>query len=342
MAEAFFGLPAPDRQEALEIASQFLGRPTDLVEKDAYVAWALSALERAPFGRHVVFKGGTSLSKAHRVIDRFSEDVDLTYDLRALAPDVVGDGWPRSRSQAKAWTVGIQERLGSWVIAEAVPWYRQMAEADGAPVRVDASVDVSRNSFDLLLHYAPAAPSVGAYVAPTVRLEFGARGTGEPHALHTISADAATVPALAALTFPTATVSVLTAERTFWEKATAAHVYAHRTVFRGARGFARHWYDLARLHATGIAARAIADRPLANEVANWKALFFREAGVDYAEAISGRLLLVPRDEALATLDEDYAAMRRAGLLFATAPDFAEVMRVCAEVEAHANETASHS
>jgi len=308
VAESFFELQAADRQEALEIASQFLGRPADLLEKDVYVAWALAALERAPFGRHVVFKGGTSLSKAHRVIDRFSEDVDLTYDLRAFAPDVAGNGWPRSRSQAKAWTGAIQERLGSWVIAEAMPWYRQMAEADGAPVHVEASVDVRRNCFDLLLHYGRISPSTSAYVAPTVKLEFGARGTGEPHAPHTISADAAHVPALSAITFPSAAVSVLTAERTFWEKATAAHVYAHLTTFRGARGFARHWYDLARLQATGIAEHAIADRSLAHEVAEWKTLFFREPGIDYADAVTGRLRLVPRGEALEALGEDYGAL----------------------------------
>jgi hypothetical protein len=342
MAETYFELPVTDQQEALEVGSQHLGRPTDLLEKDVYVTWALAALERAPFGRHVVFKGGTSLSKAHRVIDRFSEDVDLTYDLRTFAPDVAADGWPRSRSQAKAWTAAIQERLGDWVISEAVPRYRQTAEADGAPVRVEASVDVRRNAFDLLLHYRRIAPSASAYVAPTVKLEFGARGTGEPHAQHTIPSDAAAVPALSAITFPAATVSVLTAERTFWEKATAAHVYTHRTAFRGARGFARHWYDLARLHATGVAARAIADRPLAREVADWKTLFFREPGVDYADAVAGRLQVVPHGDALDALREDYAAMRLAGLFFTTAPDFDEVMRVCTEVEAHANETARSS
>jgi len=258
------------------------------------VAWALAALERAPFGRHVVFKGGTSLSKAHRVIDRFSEDVDLTYDL---------------------------------------------AEADGAPVRAEASVDVRRNCFDLLLHYGRISPSTSAYVAPTVKLEFGARGTGEPHAQHTISADAAHVPALSAITFPSAAVSVLTAERTFWEKATAAHVYAHLTTFRGARGFARHWYDLARLQATGIAERAIADRSLAHEVAEWKTLFFRDPGIDYADAVTGRLRLVPRGEALEALAEDYGAMRLAGLFFANAPGLEEIMRTCAEIETSANETA---
>ena len=342
MAEAFFELTATDQQEALEIASQYLGRPPDLLEKDTFVTWALSVLERAPFGRHVVFQGGTSLSKAHRVIDRFSEDVDLTYDLRAFAPDIAGDGWPRSRSQAKAWSTAIQERLGGWVVAEALPWYQHMAAADGAPVRVEASVDAGRNSFDLYLHYGHASPSTSAYVAPTVKLEFGARGTGEPHTRHTITAEAANVPALSAITFPSAEVSVLTAERTFWEKATAAHVYVHRTAFRGARGFARHWYDLTRLHTAGIAERAIADRSLAHEVAQWKALFFREPGVDYAAAVTGQLRLVPSGEALEALGEDYDAMRLAGLFLEEAPGIEEIMHTCTKIEARANETALRS
>ena len=44
-----------------------------------------------PYAEHLVFKGGTSLSKAYGVIRRFSEDMDLTYDIRAIAGDLVGD-----------------------------------------------------------------------------------------------------------------------------------------------------------------------------------------------------------------------------------------------------------
>jgi len=39
-----------------------------------------------------VFKGGSSLSKGYQIISRFSEDVDLTYDIRVLAPDLSGPG----------------------------------------------------------------------------------------------------------------------------------------------------------------------------------------------------------------------------------------------------------
>ena len=40
----------------------------------------------------MVFKGGTSRSKRYQIVSRFSEDVDLTYGVRVLAPDLAGPG----------------------------------------------------------------------------------------------------------------------------------------------------------------------------------------------------------------------------------------------------------
>ena len=65
------------------------GRPLNSLDKDG----ALDVLFRAPFADHLVFKGGWSLSKGYGIIKGFSEDVDLTYDIRALGPDLV---WPSS------------------------------------------------------------------------------------------------------------------------------------------------------------------------------------------------------------------------------------------------------
>src|SRR5438270_11684296 len=87
MPEAFLELPAPDRQEALNFAASQTGRPANLLEKDVWVVQALDVLFSSEFGSHLVFKGGTDLSKVHRVIERFSEDVDVTYDIRELAPN---------------------------------------------------------------------------------------------------------------------------------------------------------------------------------------------------------------------------------------------------------------
>ena len=90
MADLFLQLSETDRKDALEVAASQLGRPAHLLEKDVWVVWALRTLFEAPIGKHLVFKGGTSLSKAFRAIRRFSEDVDVTYDIRAIAPDLAG------------------------------------------------------------------------------------------------------------------------------------------------------------------------------------------------------------------------------------------------------------
>ncbi len=57
----------------------FTGIPADHIEKDFWVTEVLRGVTTASrnVGCSIVFKGGTSLSKAHRLIQRFSEDVDL-------------------------------------------------------------------------------------------------------------------------------------------------------------------------------------------------------------------------------------------------------------------------
>ncbi len=90
MSDVFLQLSAEDRIEALATAAAESGRPAHLLEKDVWVVWALRALFDAPLGEALVFKGGTSLSKAYDVIQRFSEDIDLTYDIRRLLPDLDG------------------------------------------------------------------------------------------------------------------------------------------------------------------------------------------------------------------------------------------------------------
>jgi predicted nucleotidyltransferase component of viral defense system len=74
MAEDYFTLSREDRLEALGVVATESGRPLHLLEKDIWVVWAIDGLFLSEFGEHLVFKGGTSLSKAYGVIGRFSEE----------------------------------------------------------------------------------------------------------------------------------------------------------------------------------------------------------------------------------------------------------------------------
>ena len=94
VAESWFALSAEDQKEALAVAAAESGWPAFLLEKDIWVVWALQSL---------TFKGGASLSKAHGVIDRFSEDVDYSrhwYDLDRLARAGISEAAVRDRTLA--------------------------------------------------------------------------------------------------------------------------------------------------------------------------------------------------------------------------------------------------
>ena len=336
MAETSFQhLSATERRDALDVAARRGGRETFLLEKDTWVVATLRILFEAPFGRHLVFKGGTSLSKVWRAIRRFSEDIDITYDIRGFAPDLVVGGdeeaIPPTRSQERRWTRAIRPRLAEWVRDTAGPLVRGELARAGFPTRVRAEAE------RLYIGYEPLFEPRGI-VRPEVQVDFGARSTGEPHAAHPVVCDAAAhLPGLA---FPEARPATMLPERTFWEKATSMHVYCLQGRVRGER-WSRHWYDLVRLDDAGIASRALADHELALAVARHKAMFFRENDsdrqrIDYRSAVSGNLKLVPSGTAQEALAEDYASMLSIGMLLDQNEPFDALMKRCALIEERAN------
>jgi hypothetical protein len=133
MPESWFELSSADQSEALEVAAGRSGRPAHLLEKDIWVVWALSAIYDSPLGDSLTFKGGTSLSKVYKVIDRFSEDIDLTYDIRELVPDLLRDGnpIPASASQEKKITSAVRSRLPQWIEQTVQPVIEQALVASG-------------------------------------------------------------------------------------------------------------------------------------------------------------------------------------------------------------------
>ena len=339
MVETFLSLANSDRREALEVAAAKTGRPAHILEKDVWVVWALRSLFESPYGKNLVFKGGTSLSKAYGIIRRFSEDVDITYDIRALAPDLVGtdpDPIPPNGNQRKKWAKEISSLLPVWVAESVVPLIQSNLDEQGLTARIELPGDGN-----LRLHYE-AATKTSSYVLPAVLLEFGARSTGEPSEVVRIECDAAS--AIPSVMFPEASARVMRPERTFWEKATAMHVYCLRGQYRGDR-FARHWYDLARLQDAGIVESALRDRSIPEAVAVHKAAFFRERDrdgdqIDYQAAINGALRLVPEAEVSTELKADYDRMVDEAMFFEEVASFDALMEQVQSIQDQVNLTTS--
>ena len=79
--------------EFLQATAAHIGIPAVHVEKDYWVTRVLKRLQESDYSEAVVFKGGTSLSKAHHLIQRFSEDIDLAL----MWEDGLSNSHPRSR-----------------------------------------------------------------------------------------------------------------------------------------------------------------------------------------------------------------------------------------------------
>lgn len=337
MAESWFSLSRQDQSEALEVAADRTGRPAHLLEKDIWVVYVLSAIYSSPLAEKLTFKGGTSLSKAYKIIDRFSEDVDLTYDIRELVPDLLRESnpIPISSSQEKKITSAVRHRLPTWIVSEVLP----ILESALTALKLEVSLTISGKENEKLIVAYPAIKTGTGYAATAIQLEFGARATGEPNHIHEVGCDIA--GAIPQVDFPIARPLVMAAERTFWEKATAAHVYCLQGRLRGER-YSRHWYDLAAIAQSDYYESAVNDRELGKKVAEHKSMFFAEkdatgAKVDYHHAVTGAIQLVPTGESLTALERDYMAMLEDGLLALHQPDFSELIENCRAIEIRMND-----
>lgn len=207
--------------------------------------------------------------------------------------------------------------------------------------KLGAKLEVAGADKDkLLLHY-PAVKQGTGYVAPVVTLEFGGRATGEPHAAMPVTCDID--GHIDGVTFPTASPVVMSVARTFWEKATATHVYCAQGRIRGER-YARHWHDLAAIMRSSHFDAVIKDRAVARAVAEHKSYFFSEkdaAGdtVDYFAAVAGALHVVPEGAAREALAADYASMLEDQVMVGDALPFEDLMLACGQVAARANSAA---
>lgn len=184
-----------------------------IAEKDFWVCWSLYRIfQILQFRPHLIFKGGTSLSKVHHLIERFSEDVDLSLSRRDLgfADDRDPEQPGISKKEARRRLDALVAECKRVIREKLVPALRQ--DFAGVLGNSDWSVELDLDDPQTVLFaYPPTEVSGGlSYVRPAIRLEMGARSDDWP------AADAEITP-YAAEVFP-ALFSVRTCKvRTLWQ-----------------------------------------------------------------------------------------------------------------------------
>jgi hypothetical protein len=325
-------LPAGDRRDIFTEAAARRGiRPT-IIEKDFWVCVVLKILfHKSRFAKSLVFKGGTSLSKAHGLIERFSEDIDLVLDWTLIGFGEDGRNPLQefdSRSKQDRFNKEMNSLAAAYIAGTLCPELSDLLQQEEMGLSTVVDPD---DPHAIGIRY-PAAFSE-TYIRPEVRLEIGPLASWVPSAAHTIRPYAFDVlPEL--FESPECNVVAIAAERTFWEKSTILHQEAHREA-RIPQRYSRHYYDLYKLAVSPIRASALASPKLLQDVVEFKRRFYPSAWARYDLAVPGSFMLLPAASAHVTeLERDYADMQV--MLFGESPEFGAILGEPKELENEIN------
>ena len=311
-----------------------------MVEKDFWVSWTLAALFAHPeFRDQLVFKGGTSLSKVFGVIERFSEDIDLS-----VSPDFVGikEEWveeAESRNKRTERMKQLEAACIQRVRDRFAPELERIAEeALGKPKNgaqwMEFQVDDDTHSPVVLFHYPSNEATGFEYLRRSVKMEFGSLTDQKPAGKYGIRPWVAEeFPELLA-DFHCDLVA-LELERSFWEKATILHAEYHRDAAKPIRDrFSRHYADTAAMATRAEIGSALLNNELRQHVAEWKSRFFPSSWARYDLAKPGTFHLVPPKSRRAELEKDYLAMQP--MFLNEPPSFAYVLETLTDLESRIN------
>ena len=333
---SFISMPSERRRLICEQTAAKTGLVASSVEKDFWVTWMLEKLfALTEQGEHLTFKGGTSLSKVWKLIERFSEDIDLVIHRDALgfggenAPEQASSGKQR-KLRLDALKAAAQQCVQSEILpALRVVFAGELHAGTDWSLQPDPA-DSDRQT--LLFTYPTVFPDHPSYLRQVVKIEMGARSDTDP-------SETAEVEPVISEVFPEllsasrVRVRAVRPERTFWEKAMLLHEESFRTEERSRRKkyMARHYYDLFRLIQMGIADRAAADLGLFRRIAEHREVYFRYSWVDYSTLTPGSLRLVPNADQRSDWTADYAGMQME-MLYGEVPTFEAVMKTVREFE----------
>lgn len=336
--DTFAVLAVDDRRTYFTETAALIGLNPEHVEKDFWVCWTLNQLFALPeIGDQLTFKGGTSLSKAYRIIQRFSEDIDIT-----ISREYLGFGGAHDPENApsgkkrKAWLQDLKKACGMFVstkLAAALSASISQRLA-GAALTSDAQ-DPDQQT--LLFRYPGCWPDLAdGYFGRFVKIELGARSDPWPTEQLTVS------PYVAEhfpnrFTIGRRPVQVLAKERTFWEKAALLHEENCRPSDKPIKPrLSRHYYDLARMIELGVDDSALDKIDLFDRVVEHRSVFFAHSWVDYETMKRGSFHIVPREGRESEWKKDYERTKE--MFFSSPPAFEDVLKLVATFEHRLNST----
>lgn len=168
-------LSTADQQAIFNEVAAEINLPAAAVEKDWWVVRTLELVFASSIAPYSVFKGGTSLSKAWNLIDRFSEDIDLALDRKLL-------GFNKTDDEMTSSQVSKLRKLSAKFIADKYfPELAELFKVAGLNVNIQlAEVRTDDQDPIIIEIYYDTLTDHISYLQPRVLVEVGSRSLIDP------------------------------------------------------------------------------------------------------------------------------------------------------------------
>lgn len=302
-----------------ELASQ-KGMKAFAVEKDWWVSRTLEIIFQMDIAKFLVFKGGTSLSKSWKLINRFSEDIDLAIDMKyfGFTGDLTKNQRDKLRKKAGEYTTGtlFKELKEQFII-------QGFSELE---FKVIEAKDSDQDPKVLEIYYPNIIKSENEYLLPRVQIEVSCRSLREPFTIRSFGSIVDEFYEGKDFVEPPFEVPSVNAERTFLEKIFLLHEEFHRPQEKmRVDRLSRHLYDIYYLTKLGIASKAIHDKLLYETIVSHRYKFSRVGEVDYNLHHPKTLNPIPVESKIADWKLDYSKMKEEMIYGEDKPSFDDLI-----------------
>ena len=315
----WLALPDETKKNAYTQIAEKTGMSPFAVEKDWWVVQALSIIFDMEVGEHLIFKGGTSLSKAWNLIERFSEDIDLAIDRNFL-------GFPGELTRSKR--EQLRKKASEYAADKFFPELQDKFEERGITGLRFHLVETAESDKDprIIEFFYPNLIEPTVYLNPIVQIEVGCRSLNEPVTIKSISSLVDEEYFDQEFASPPINIPTVNPERTFLEKIFLLHEEFHRPAERRrVNRLSRHLYDVYQIAKTDIADMSLNDRELYKTIIGHRYTYTRVGGVNYNELQPQTINPIPIPEVMDAWKADYQTMLEIMIYEENPPSFEELI-----------------
>lgn len=326
----WLSVPESTKKNAYTQIAEKRGMTAFAVEKDWWVVQTLSIIFEMEDAKYIIFKGGTSLSKAWNLIHRFSEDIDLAIDRAFLgfAGELNKNQRENLRKAASKYT--------SEVFLRKLEAKFEEKGIKGIRFNLVEAIDSAQDPRIIEIYY-PNVIEIPGYLQPRVQVEIGCRSLKEPCTIQSIAS--LVDEEYAGKDFAQAGINIPTVnpERTFLEKIFLLHEEFQRPPEKmRVDRLSRHLYDVYKLSKTVFADKALNDTQLYGTIVNHRHKFTRIGGVNYNLHQPQTINFIPPAEIILNWRADYNTMIEQMIYETNPPTFDEMIMELTQLKERIN------